>query len=304
MPEGTPQMMQQTVADTFEKLWTLDKEVVAIAWLSLRVSISAVVLGSAIGIPAGALVAITSFPGRNGLTAVLNAFMGLPAVVVGLVVYLLLSRSGPLGTLGLLFTPTAMIFAQTILVAPLIAALTRQTIEDADRELGEQLRSMRLSVGQRARTLIVDARFSLVVAVLAAFGRAVSEVGAVLVVGGNIAGHTRTMTTAISLETQKGDLPLALSLGLVLIALVIVVNALAPCSAATPCGPTDERGSPDNGPRSLLQAGRPVGARPARCDDHECGDHRPDRAERRRQKRHAADHRRPVAARSGHDPVR
>jgi len=220
-------MMRQTVADTFAKLWTLDKEVFAIAWLSLRVSISAVALGSAIGIPAGALLAITTFPGRNGLTAVLNALMGLPAVVVGLVVYLLLSRSGPLGTLGLLFTPTAMIFAQTILVTPLIAALTRQMIEDADRELGEQLRSMRLSVGQRARTLVVDARFSLVVAVLAAFGRAVSEVGAVLVVGGNIDGHTRTMTTAISLETQKGDLPLALSLGLVLMALVIVVNALA-----------------------------------------------------------------------------
>ena len=220
-------MMQATVAETFAKLWTLDKEVLAIAWLSLRVSISAVVLGSAIGIPAGAVVAITTFPGRNGVTAVLNAFMGLPAVVVGLVVYLLLSRSGPLGTWGLLFTPTAMIFAQTILVTPLIAALTRQMIEDADRELGEQLRSMRLSVGQRARTLVVDARFSLVVAVLAAFGRAVSEVGAVLVVGGNIDGHTRTMTTAISLETQKGDLPLALSLGLVLIALVVIVNALA-----------------------------------------------------------------------------
>ena len=220
-------MMQETLAETFAKLWTLDEEVFAIAWLSLRVSISAVALGSVIGIPAGALVAITTFPGRNGVTAILNAFMGLPAVVVGLVVYLLLSRSGPLGALGLLFTPTAMIFAQTILVTPLIAALTRQMIEDADRELGEQLRSMRLSVGQRARTLVVDARFSLVVAVLAAFGRAVSEVGAVLVVGGNIAGHTRTMTTAISLETQKGDLPLALSLGLVLIALVVVVNALA-----------------------------------------------------------------------------
>ena len=220
-------MMQETLAETIAKLWTLDQEVLAIAWLSLRVSISAVALGSAIGIPAGALVAITSFPGRNGVTAILNAFMGLPAVVVGLVVYLLLSRSGPLGAFGLLFTPTAMIFAQTILVTPLIAALTRQMIEDADRELGEQLRSMRLSVGQRARTLVVDARFSLVVAVLAAFGRAISEVGAVLVVGGNIAGHTRTMTTAISLETQKGDLPLALSLGLVLIAIVIVVNALA-----------------------------------------------------------------------------
>ena len=220
-------MMQETLAETFAKLWTLDQEVFAIAWLSLRVSISAVALGSVIGIPAGALVAITTFPGRNGVTAILNAFMGLPAVVVGLVVYLLLSRSGPLGALGLLFTPTAMIFAQTILVTPLIAALTRQMIEDADRELGEQLRSTRLSVGQRARTLVVDARFSLVVAVLAAFGRAVSEVGAVLVVGGNIAGHTRTMTTAISLETQKGDLPLALSLGLVLIALVVVVNGLA-----------------------------------------------------------------------------
>jgi tungstate transport system permease protein len=219
--------MQQTLAETFSKLWALDKEVIAIAWLSMRVSISAVALGSAIGIPVGALIAISSFPGRNGLTVVLNALMGLPAVVVGLVVYLLLSRSGPLGSLGLLFTSTAMIFAQTILVAPLIAALTRQIIEDADRELGEQLRSMRLSVGQRARTLIIDARFSLVVAVLAAFGRAVSEVGAVLVVGGNIDGHTRTMTTAISLETQKGDLPLALSLGLVLIALVVVVNALA-----------------------------------------------------------------------------
>ena len=219
--------MQQTIADTFSKLWTLDKEVFAIAWLSLRVSIAAVAFGSAIGIPAGALIAIANFPGRSTVTAVLNAFMGLPAVVVGLVVYLLLSRTGPLGDLGLLFTPTAMIFAQTILVAPLIAALTRQMIEDADRELGEQLRSMRLSAAQRARTLIVDARFSLVVAVLAAFGRAISEVGAVLVVGGNIDGHTRTMTTAISLETQKGDLPLALSLGLVLIFLVVVVNAVA-----------------------------------------------------------------------------
>ena len=219
--------MQETIADTFAKLWTLDKEVFAIAWLSLRVSVAAVALGSAVGIPAGALIAITNFPGRSAVTAVLNAFMGLPAVVVGLVVYLLLSRTGPLGNLGLLFTPTAMIFAQTILVAPLIAALTRQVIEDADRELGEQLRSMRLSRAQRAQTLVVDARFSLVVAILAAFGRAVSEVGAVLVVGGNIDGHTRTMTTAISLETQKGDLPLALSLGLVLIFLVVVVNALA-----------------------------------------------------------------------------
>jgi len=159
--------------------------------------------------------------------AVMNALMGLPAVVVGLVVYLLLSRSGPLGALGLLFTPTAMVAAQTVLVAPLIAALTRQIVEDADRELGEQLRSMRLTAWRRATTLLYDARFSLEVAILAAFGRAVSEVGAVLVVGGNIAGFTRTMTTAISLETQKGDLPLALALGLLLIGIVIAVNALA-----------------------------------------------------------------------------
>jgi tungstate transport system permease protein len=153
--------------------------------------------------------------------------MGLPPVVVGLLVYLLLSRSGPLGALGLLFTPVAMIGAQTVLVTPIIAAFTRQIVEDADRELGEQLRSMRLSGWQRARVLLYDVRFSLIVAVLAAFGRAISEVGAVLVVGGNIAGFTRTMTTAISLETQKGDLPLALALGFVLIALVLAANALA-----------------------------------------------------------------------------
>lgn len=219
--------MLQAFSDALSLLGGLDRDVVAIAWLSLRVSLAAVGLGCLVGIPLGALVAVTRFPGRQAAIAVLNALMGLPAVVVGLVVYLLLSRSGPLGALGLLFTPAAMVIAQTVLVTPLIAALTRQIVEDADRELGEQLRSMRLSTGQRARALVFDTRFSLVVAVLAAFGRAVAEVGAVLVVGGNIAGHTRTMTTAISLETQKGDLPLALALGIVLIALVLAVNALA-----------------------------------------------------------------------------
>lgn len=217
----------QTLGDALLMIGTLDREVVAIAGLSLRVSLLAVALGCSIGIPVGALVAIAAFPGRPVVISLLNAFTGLPAVFVGLVVYLLLSRSGPLGPLGLLFTPAAMVVAQTILVTPLIAALTRQIVQDADRELGEQLLSMRLSAWQRAKILIFDTRFSLVVAVLAAFGRAVSEVGAVLVVGGNIAGSTRTMTTAISLETQKGDLPLALALGLVLIGLVIVVNALA-----------------------------------------------------------------------------
>ena len=205
----------------------LDRDVISIAALSLKVSLLVVVCGMLIGLPLGAFVAISRRPGRAALVAVLNAFMGLPAVVVGLVVYLLLSRSGPLGSAGLLFTPTAMVIAQAILVTPLIAALARQVIEDADRELGEQLRSMRLGAWRRARALAFDARFSLVVVLLAAFGRAVSEVGAVLVVGGNVAGHTRTMTTAISLETQKGDLPLALALGLVLIGIILAVNAAA-----------------------------------------------------------------------------
>ena len=219
--------MFQALESAFSLLGTLDHDVVSVAALSLRVSLFAVVLGCLIGLPVGALIAITPFPGRQAVVSVLNALMGLPAVVVGLLVYLLLSRSGPLGSAGLLFTPTAMVVAQTVLVTPLIAALTRQIVEDADRELGEQLRSLRLNAVQRARTLLYDARFSLVVAVLAAFGRAISEVGAVLVVGGNIAGHTRTMTTAISLETQKGDLPFALALGIILIGMVIAVNALA-----------------------------------------------------------------------------
>ncbi len=219
--------MLQAFGDAFLLLGSLDRDVAAIAALSLRVSLSAVALGCLIGLPLGALIAISAFPGRQAAISVLNAFMGLPAVVVGLIVYLLLSRSGPLGAFGLLFTPAAMVVAQTVLVTPLIAALTRQMVEDADNELGEQLRSMRLTVWQRARTLLYDVRFSLVVALLAAFGRAISEVGAVLVVGGNIAGFTRTMTTAISLETQKGDLPLALALGLLLIGIVLAINVLA-----------------------------------------------------------------------------
>lgn len=219
--------MVQAFGDALALLASLDGSVVSIAALSLRVSLLAVALGCLVGLPLGALVAVLRFPGRQAVVALLNAMMGLPAVVVGLVVYLMLSRSGPLGSLGLLFTPAAMVAAQAILVTPLIAAIARQIVEDADRELGEQLRSLRLGPFRRARVLLYDARFSLVVAVLAAFGRAVSEVGAVLVVGGNIAGHTRTMTTAISLETQKGDLPLALALGILLIAIVIAVNALA-----------------------------------------------------------------------------
>ena len=216
--------MLQTFTEALTLLGTLDRDVVAIAALSLRVSASAVLLAALIGIPLGALVALVDWPGRQVVITLLNAAMGLPPVIIGLVLYLTLSRSGPFGSLGLLFSPTAMIAAQAVLVTPLVAALARQTIADADATLGEQLRSLRLSLRQRILVLIYDVRFSLVTIVLAAFGRAVSEIGAVLVVGGNIAGHTRTMTTAISLETQKGDLPLALAFGLILMGLVVAVN--------------------------------------------------------------------------------
>lgn len=219
--------MLSTLAEAVTLLAALDRGVLDIAGLSLRVSLTAVAVACVVGIPCGALIAVARFPGRAAAIVVLNALMGLPAVVVGLIVYLALSRSGPLGHLGLLFTPGAMIVAQSLLITPLVAALVRQIVEDADGELGEQLRSLRLGTWARMRTLVYDVRFSLVVAVLAAFGRAIAEVGAVLVVGGNIAGFTRTMTTAISLETQKGDLPLALALGIVLMALVLAVNAIA-----------------------------------------------------------------------------
>jgi len=204
-----------------------DPALLAIVRLSLLVSLSAVVLAGLVGVPFGAGVALTCFAGREVVIVVLNALMGLPPVVVGLVVYLLLSRSGPLGSWGLLFTPQAMIIAQTILVTPIIAALTRQTIEDLWIEYRDELTAMNLGPLGRVTALIWDARFSLVTALLAGFGRAAAEVGAIIIVGGNIEGFTRTMTTAIALETSKGDLPLAVGLGLVLIAIVIAVNALA-----------------------------------------------------------------------------
>ena len=204
-----------------------DPTLMAIVRLSLLVSLSAVAVAAFIGIPFGAWIALTRFPGRNGLIVLLNALMGLPPVVVGLLVYLLLSRSGPLGVWGILFTPQAMIVAQTILVLPIIAALARQTIEDLSAEYREELAALNVGPVKRIITLIVDARFSLLTAFLAGFGRAAAEVGAVIIVGGNIDGFTRTMTTAIALETSKGDLPLAIGLGIILISLVIVVNALA-----------------------------------------------------------------------------
>ncbi len=204
-----------------------DPALFAIVRLSLYVSLSAVVLAALIGIPLGAFIALTKFRGRQGVIVLLNALMGLPPVVVGLAVYLALSRSGPLGAFGLLFTAPAMIIAQTVLVTPIIAALTRQTIEDLWIEYRDELTAMNLGPIGRITALIWDARFSLVTALLAGFGRAAAEVGAIIIVGGNIEGFTRTMTTAIALDTSKGDLPLAVGLGLVLIAIVIAVNALA-----------------------------------------------------------------------------
>ncbi len=204
-----------------------DTHLYAIVALSLQVSLLATLLAAAIGLPAGALLALARFPGRGAAVIVLNAMMGLPPVVVGLVVYLLLSRAGPLGPLGLLFTPAAMVFAQTILIAPILAALARQTIEDAWGEHGEQLRSLGATRAQSALTLLWDCRYALVTVVLAGFGRASAEVGAVMIVGGNIDGVTRMMTTTIALETSKGDLPLALGLGIVLVATVVAINAAA-----------------------------------------------------------------------------
>jgi tungstate transport system permease protein len=204
-----------------------DPALYGIVRLSLMVSLAATVLAAVIALPLGAVLALTRFPGRAAVIVVLNASMGLPPVVVGLVVYLLLSRSGPLGFLGILFTPQAMALAQAILVMPIIAALTRQTVEDVWSEYRDELTAMRVAPMRRVATLIWDARFSLITALLAGFGRAAAEVGTVIIVGGNIEGFTRVMTTTIALETSKGDLPLALGLGLVLIALIILVNALA-----------------------------------------------------------------------------
>jgi tungstate transport system permease protein len=204
-----------------------DEKLAEIVLLSLQVSLTSVLLSSLMGLPLGAAIAVGRFPGRQVLIVVLNALMGLPPVVVGLLVYLLLSRAGPLGPLGILFTPTAMIVAQTILIAPIVAALSRQAIEDAWQEYREQLRSLGAGPLRSATTLLWDTRFSLVTIVLAGFGRAAAEVGAVMIVGGNIEGVTRVMTTAIALETSMGDLPLALGLGIILIALVLVLNAAA-----------------------------------------------------------------------------
>jgi tungstate transport system permease protein len=218
--------MQENVS-ALHLVLTGDPALFAIVRLSLIVSLSATFIAALIGVPLGSLIALTRFRGREPVIVVLNALMGLPPVVAGLAVYLMLSRSGPLGSWGLLFTPLAMVVAQTVLVTPIIAALTRQTIEDLWVEYREELAAMNVGPLRRVRTLIWDARFSLLTALLAGFGRAAAEVGAIIIVGGNIQGFTRTMTTTIALETSKGNLPLAIGLGIVLITIVVLISALA-----------------------------------------------------------------------------
>jgi tungstate transport system permease protein len=205
----------------------LDPQFLQIVGLSLRVTLTAVLLAALIGMPIGALLAVSRFPGRGVVIVLVNGLMGLPPVVAGLIVFLVLSRSGPLGGLGWLFTSTAMIVAQTLLVLPIIVALTRGTVEELWGEYREHLTSLGLTGLRAVPTLLWDGRFALATGLLAGFGRASAEVGAVLIVGGNIANYTRTMTTAIALETSKGDLPLALGLGIVLIALTLAINAAA-----------------------------------------------------------------------------
>ena len=210
-----------------------DPALAEIVLLSLQVSLSAVAIACLIGLPAGAALAVLRFPGRGAVIVLLNAFMGLPPVVVGLLVYLMLSNAGPLGVLGLLYTPTAMIIAQTLLVMPIVAALTRQVVQDLHAEYDEQLRSFGVARLRAVGTLLWDGRYSLLTVALAGFGRATAEVGAVIIVGGNINHVTRVMTTTIALETSKGNLGLAMALGIILIGLAVVVNGCVMALNAT-----------------------------------------------------------------------
>lgn len=213
------------MAEALSLILTWDRDLSEIVLLSLRVTLTAVAIACLIGLPLGAIVGAFRFRGRGAVTVLLNALMGLPPVVVGLFVYLMLSNAGPLGILGLLYTPSAMIIAQTILVTPIVAALTKQVVEDLHGEYAEQFASFGLSARERVAALLWDARYSLLTVALAGFGRAVAEVGAVLIVGGNINHVTRVMTTTIALETSKGNLELALALGVLLLGLAVIVNA-------------------------------------------------------------------------------
>ncbi len=224
---GDGPLVENAFIGALKLLLSLDPALLRVIALSLEVSLSAVAIATVLALPLGAAVALFRFPGRGAVIVVLNALMGLPPVVVGLAVYLLLSRAGPLGAAGLLFTPSAMVIAQCVLVLPIVAALTRQTVSDLWEEYHEQLQSLGSSRARAIPTLLWDGRFRLITAVLAGFGRASAEVGAVLIVGGNIDGFTRVMTTSIALETSKGNLGLAMALGIVLLALIGVINGLA-----------------------------------------------------------------------------
>ena len=215
----------EAAARAFALIVAADPDLIGIVVLSLEICLASVTMSCVVGLPLGAAIAVNEFPGKRLVVVVLNALMGLPPVVVGLFVYLMLSRAGPLGAFGILFTPTAMVIAQTLLIAPLMAALSRQVVADAWIEYREQLRSLGETRFGAAATLLWDLRFTLATFVMAGFGRAASEVGAVIIVGGNIDGVTRVMTTAIALETSKGDLPLALGLGFILLLIIFLLNA-------------------------------------------------------------------------------
>jgi len=217
----------EPLAAAWQLILSGDPTLVAIVSLSLRVSLTALVVASVLGLPLGAALAILKFPGQNALVVIVNALMGLPPVVAGLCVYVLLSRSGPLGSLGLLFTPTAMVIAQVVLVTPIIAAIARQMLEDLWHQYGELYILDGVGRVRTTCSLLWLGRFSLLTAALAGLGRAAAEVGAILIVGGNIAGVTRTMTTAIALETSRGDLALALGLGIILLGLILAINSTA-----------------------------------------------------------------------------
>jgi len=216
--------LSQAFHAALRQIATLDPQLLEIIGLSLKVTLTAVTLATLIGFAIGGILAVYRFPGRGAIAAILNALMGLPPVVAGLIVYLLLSNAGPLGVLQLLYTPEAMIIAQVILVTPIVAALTRQTCEDLLEEYRDQLRSLGATSAEIVTTLLWDGRYRLITAVLAGFGRAIAEVGAVMIVGGNIDHVTRTMTTTIALETSKGNIALALALGMILLAIALAVN--------------------------------------------------------------------------------
>ena len=216
--------LPQAFASALRQIVALDPQLLEIIALSLKVTLTAVAIATLLGFAVGGVLAVYRFPGRGAVAALLNALMGLPPVVAGLIVYLLLSNAGPLGVLQLLYTPGAMIIAQVILITPIVAALTRQTCEDLLEEYRDQLRSLGASSAEMVTTLLWDGRYRLITAVLAGFGRAIAEVGAVMIVGGNIDHVTRTMTTAIALETSKGNIALALALGMILLAIALVVN--------------------------------------------------------------------------------